>query len=89
MDFALENPEVAYEMLCQILPKLRTPTYKRIFVNCLPYFSRDLQNVPRDWEKVGRYASHLGIAPKELDFTDHYTNEYIPLEGYADMAPLS
>ena len=54
--FTTEHPEEAYELLCQAKPQLRTPMYQKIFTHTLPFFSRSLLNVDRDWDKVGRYT---------------------------------
>ncbi len=36
--FTTEQPEEAYELLCRAKPKLRTPTYQKIFTHTLPFF---------------------------------------------------
>ena len=86
--WTLENPEKAYELMCDQMPRLRTETFRKIYVSCLPYFSRDLVNVERDWEKVGVYADQLGITDGTLENTDCYSNEYLPARPYASFQPL-
>ena len=57
--FTVEHPEEAFELLCQTLPQLRNPMHQKIFTHTLPFFSRNLKNVPADWHKVGQYTQHL------------------------------
>ena len=86
--WTLENPEKAYDILCQNIPRLKTETFKRIYINCLPYFSRDLVNVDRDWEKVGLYAQELGITDSTMDNLSCYTNEYLPEHPHSTFEPV-
>ena len=88
MDWTLSNPEKAWELLCDKIPSLRTELYNKIYVSCLPYFSRDLVNVDRDWEKVGLYARQLGITDDSFDSLSCYTNDYLPERPYASYQPL-
>ena len=87
--FTTEQPEEAYKLLCQAKPMLRTPMYEKIFMHTLPFFSRTLQNVERDWDKVCRYAKHLKVAHKTLDARDCYTNEFLPKVPYSDLQPIA
>jgi ABC-type nitrate/sulfonate/bicarbonate transport system substrate-binding protein len=87
--FTTENPEKAFEILCESKPQLRSDLYKNIFTRTLPFFSRNLLNVDRDWHKVGRYTKHLGIIPKEFDVTKLYTNEYISESPYSEIEPIA
>ncbi len=86
--WTLENPEKAYELLCDQIPRLRTETFKKIYISCLPYFSRDLINVDRDWEKVGLYAQQLGITDETMDSLSCYTNDYLPERPHSTFQPL-
>ncbi|KEI73263.1 ABC transporter substrate-binding protein [Endozoicomonas elysicola] len=86
--WTLENPEKAYELLCEQIPRLRTDTFRKIYISCLPYFSRDLINVDRDWEKVGLYAQQLGITDETMDCHSCYTNEFLPDRPYSTFEPL-
>lgn len=86
--WTLENPEKAYGLLCDQIPRLRTETFKRIYISCLPYFSRDLINVDRDWEKVGLYAQQLGITDETMDSLSCYTNDYLPERPHSTFQPL-
>lgn len=52
-----------------------TPTNLKIFERSFAYFSPDLQNVQRDWEKVTRYGKRLGVLDES--FSPNYTNEYL------------
>ncbi|WP_419534516.1 ABC transporter substrate-binding protein [Endozoicomonas sp.] len=86
--WTLENPEKAYELLCEQIPRLRTDTFRKIYISCLPYFSRDLINVDRDWEKVGLYAQQLGITDETMDCHSCYTNEFLPDRPHSTFEPL-
>lgn len=87
--FTTERPEEAYELLCQIKPQLRTPMYQNIFMHTLPFFSRTLLNVDRDWNKVGRYTKHLNIIDKNFDISQCYTNQFLPETPYSDIKPIA
>ena len=58
-----------------------TPTNRKIFERSFAYFSPDLQNVRRDWDKVTRYGKRLGVLDEH--FEPNYTNEFLGwgLEG--------
>lgn len=87
--FTTEHPEEAFELLCQAKPQLRTPLYKTIFIRTLPFFSRTLLNVERDWNKVCRYAKHLEILDSGFDIHKCYTNAYLPEKPHSDLAPIA
>lgn len=87
--FTTEHPDEAYESLCIVMPRLRTDLYKKIFFRTLPFFSRNLLNVDRDWNKVGRYTKHLGIIPQEFDVRDIYTNQYVPESPFCELSPIA
>ena len=84
-----EDPEAAFELVCQAKPQLRTPMYQQIFMRTLPFFSRTLLNVDRDWHKVGRYTKHLEIIDDTFDTTQCYTNQFLPKTHYADLKPIA
>jgi ABC-type nitrate/sulfonate/bicarbonate transport system substrate-binding protein len=84
-----EQPEEAYEFLCQLKPQLRTALYQKIFMRTLPFFSRTLLNVDRDWEKVARYTKHLGIVDQQFNSAECYTNHYVPKTPYSDLKPVA
>lgn len=87
--FTTEQPEKAFDILCESKPQLRSNLYKNIFTRTLPFFSRNLLNVDRDWNKVGRYTKHLGIIPKEFDVSKLYTNAYISESPYSEIEPIA
>lgn len=87
--FTTEQPDEAYELLCQAKPQLRTPMYQKIFTRTLPFFSRSLHNVERDWSKVGRYAEHLKVIDKSFLITQCYTNDFLPKIPHADIKPIA
>lgn len=84
-----EQPEEAYECLCQAKPQLRTPLYQKIFMHSLPFFSRNLLNVERDWDKVGRYTKHLDIVDKQFAVTDCYTNQFLPKVPFSKIPAVA
>jgi len=77
-DFVLAEPEKAYEEYVDMKPIMGTPVNRKIFERSFAYFSRDLKNVSRDWQKVTNYGKRLGIL--EPDFQPNYTNEYLTWE---------
>lgn len=87
--FTTEQSEEAYELLCQAKPQLRTAMYQKIFMRTLPYFSRNLLNVERDWHKVGRYTKHLNIIDEHFDLSQCYTNSFLPDTPYSDIKPIA
>lgn len=74
-DFVLAQPEQAWAEFCAAKTAMDTPTNRKIFERSFAYFSPDLQNVQRDWEKVTRYGKRLGVLNEA--FTPNYTNEYL------------
>lgn len=87
--FTTEFPEKAYDILCQQKPQLRTNMYHTIFIHTLPFFSRNLFNVERDWNKVGRYAQHLGIIDQSFDLDKCYINTLLPNTPYSEIEPIA
>lgn len=87
--FTTENPDEAFEILSASIPQLGNDLYKKIFIRTLPFFSRNLFNVERDWNKVGRYAKHLGIIPKEFVIEQLYTNAFVPENPYSEVKPIA
>lgn len=53
----------------------------KIFERSYAYFSKDLKNVQRDWEKVTKYGKRLGVLPD--NYVPNYTNKFLgwTLEG--------
>lgn len=86
--FTTENPEEAFKILCRAKPELNTSLQQKIFMRTLPFFSRNLLNVERDWEKVGAYTRHLKVAAEDFDQSVCYTNQYIPTIPYSDQKPV-
>ncbi|KTD06207.1 thiamine biosynthesis protein NMT-1 [Legionella gratiana] len=87
--FTTENPDEAYELLCRAKPPLRTPMYHTIFIRSLPFFSRTLLNVERDWNKVSRFGKHLRIIDESFDVPACYTNELLPKVPHSDLEPIA
>jgi ABC-type nitrate/sulfonate/bicarbonate transport system substrate-binding protein len=87
--FVTEQPEESYELICRFKPQLRTPVYQKIFMRSLPFFSRNLMNIERDWDKVGRYCAHLNIIDKSFDINQCYTNRFLPEVPYSPLKPIA
>lgn len=80
-DYVLASPAEAFRVYADIKPEMASAVNTKIFERSFAYFSKDLKNVQRDWEKVTRYGKRLGVL--SADFTPNYTNEYLQwtLEG--------
>lgn len=87
--FTTEQPENAYDLLCQAKPQLRTEMYQKIFMRSLPFFSRTLLNVERDWNKVSRFGKHLKILDPAFDVRTCYTNDFLPEKPHCDLEPIA
>lgn len=87
--FTTEQPDIAWELMCQMKPALRTPLYQTIFTHTLPFFSRNLLNVDRDWNKVGRYAQHLGVVDGSFNIGSCYTNDLLPVSPHSDLRAIA
>jgi pyrimidine precursor biosynthesis enzyme len=74
-DFVLAQPEQAWTEFVDFKSAMDSPTNRKIFERSFAYFSPDLQNVQRDWEKVTRYGKRLGVLDES--FVPNYTNEYL------------
>ncbi|OJD36230.1 thiamine biosynthesis protein [Diplodia corticola] len=75
-DFVLAHPEQAWTEYVAVKPVMAlTPVNHKIFERSFAYFSRDLQNVDRDWQKVTRYGKRLGVLDET--FQPNYTNVYL------------
>lgn len=88
MAFTTERPEEAYEVLCKCKPQLRSEMYKRIFMHTLPFFSRTLSNVERDWLKVSSYCTQLGIIDSDFAISECFSNDLLPAQPYSDLAAI-
>jgi len=62
-------------------PEMADPVNRKIYERSYAYFSKDLKNVERDWNKVTKYGKRLCVLPD--DFKPNYTNEFLqwPLQG--------
>lgn len=74
-DFVLAHPHQAWKEFTDFKSAMDTPTNRKIFERSFAYFSPDLQNVRRDWEKVTRYGKRLGVL--DDGFEPNYTNDYL------------
>ncbi len=87
--YTTENPDEAYELFCHVKPPLRTELFKKIFIRTLPFFSRNMLNIERDWQKVNRYIQHLGLVDNNFDITTCFSNHYLPQMPHADIEPIA
>ena len=80
-DYVLASPTEAYKTYIDMKPEMASSVNTKIFERSYAYFSKDLKNVQRDWEKVTRYGKRLEVLNE--DFKPNYTNEFLgwTLEG--------
>lgn len=80
-DYVLADPAQAYADYVDMKPIMGTELNRKIFERSFAYFSKDLKNVERDWNKVTKYGKRLGVLDES--FVPNYTNEYLTwsLEG--------
>ncbi|KAF8543154.1 NMT-1 like protein [Trichophaea hybrida] len=80
-DYVLAEPEKAYADYVDMKPIMGTDLNRKIFQRSFAYFSKDLQNVQRDWTKVTNYGKRLAVLP--ADYQPNYTNTFLSwkLEG--------
>ncbi|KAM0153406.1 hypothetical protein ACHAQE_000675 [Botrytis cinerea] len=83
-DHVLGSPSDAYKTYIDIKPEMASPVNRKIFERSYAYFSKDLKNVRRDWEKVTKYGKRLGVLNE--DFSPNYTNEFLEWKLEGDSA---
>ncbi|KAK2855725.1 glycylpeptide N-tetradecanoyltransferase [Arthroderma sp. PD_2] len=83
-DYVLEKPEAAYEEYIDMKPIMDTAVNRKIYERSYAYFSKDLKNVSRDWEKVTKYGKRLGVLDES--FKPNYTNEFLTWEMEPESA---
>lgn len=74
-DFVLSQPEQAWAEYVDFKPVMGSELNRKIFERSFAYFSKDLQNVARDWAKVTKYGKRLGVLDEA--FEPNYTNEFL------------
>lgn len=77
-DYVLSSPAEAYKIYISIKPEMASVVNTKIFERSYAYFSKDLKNVQRDWEKVTKYGKRLGVLNE--DFSANYTNRFLDWE---------
>jgi pyrimidine precursor biosynthesis enzyme len=83
-DFTLQKPDQAFEILCNVLPRVRNETNHKIFDASLPYLSKDLATKEKDWHEVIEYMDRLKLLDATSFDIDHcYTNSLAPKEAIA------
>jgi len=83
-DHVLAEPEQAYKTYISVKPEMASPVNRKIFERSYAYFSKDLKNVQRDWEKVTKYGKRLEVLGE--DFTPNYTNKFLQWKLEGDSA---
>ncbi|KAA8571559.1 hypothetical protein EYC84_001557 [Monilinia fructicola] len=83
-DHVLASPTEAYKTYVDIKPEMASSVNRKIFERSYAYFSKDLKNVQRDWEKVTKYGKRLGVLGE--DFHPNYTNEFLDWKLEGDSA---
>jgi pyrimidine precursor biosynthesis enzyme len=83
-DYVLATPNEAYAIYIDIKPEMASPVNRKIFERSYAYFSKDLKNVQRDWEKVTKYGKRLGVLSE--DFEPNYTNKFLEWKLEGDSA---
>ncbi|DAA77747.1 4-amino-5-hydroxymethyl-2-methylpyrimidine phosphate synthase [Trichophyton mentagrophytes] len=83
-DYVLEKPEAAFEEYIDMKPIMNTAVNRKIYERSYAYFSKDLKNVARDWEKVTKYGKRLGVLDES--FKPNYTNEFLTWEMEPESA---
>ncbi|KAI9824645.1 MAG: glycylpeptide N-tetradecanoyltransferase [Sarea resinae] len=74
-DYVLAEPQQAFADYIAVKPVINTPVNRKIFERSFAYFSKDVKNVKRDWEKVTKYGKRLGVLSP--DFLPNYTNGFL------------
>lgn len=74
-DFVLAEPDKAWAEYVDFKPAMGTELNHKMFERSFAYFSKDLKNVQRDWDKVTRYGQRLNVLA--ADFKPNYTNEFL------------
>ncbi|PHH90902.1 hypothetical protein CDD83_2321 [Cordyceps sp. RAO-2017] len=74
-DFVLSDPHAAWGEYVDAKPAMRSRLNEKIFERSFAYFSQDLKNVTRDWDKVTRYGQRLCVLGP--DFAPNYTNNFL------------
>ncbi|KAH8684909.1 thiamine synthase [Tricladium varicosporioides] len=83
-EFVLASPTEAYKVYIDIKPQMASPVNTKIYERSYAYFSKDLKNVQRDWQKVTKYGKRLGVLNE--DFEPNYTNDFLEWELEGDSA---
>jgi len=83
-DFVLADPHTAWKEYVDFKPVMGTQLNWKIFERSYAYFSQDLKNVKRDWDKVTKYGQRLQVLSP--DFVPNYTNEFLGWTLDADSA---
>ncbi|KAH6679825.1 thiamine synthase [Halenospora varia] len=83
-DYVLASPAEAYKAYIDIKPQMASAVNTKIYERSYAYFSKDLKNVQRDWQKVTKYGKRLGVLNE--DFEPNYTNDFLEWKLEGDSA---
>ncbi|CAO3619969.1 unnamed protein product [Cunninghamella blakesleeana] len=84
-DYMFAQPAEAYELFVDMKPWMGSVVNRKIYQRSFRYMSRDLKNVPRDWNKVTNYCQRLGII--DSSFKQNQTNDYLTWDLLPESAP--
>ncbi|KAI7053107.1 4-amino-5-hydroxymethyl-2-methylpyrimidine phosphate, partial [Hortaea werneckii] len=83
-DFVLADPAKAWAEYVDFKPVMGGALNRKIFERSFAYFSADLKNVDRDWQKVTKYGKRLGVLDES--FVPNCTNEFLSWTTEGDQA---
>jgi len=83
-DFVLASPGKAWTEYVDFKPAMNSELNRKIFERSFAYFSKDLKNVDRDWQKVTKYGKRLGVL--DQGFKPNYTNRFLSWTMEEDQA---
>ncbi|CAO3600109.1 unnamed protein product [Absidia cylindrospora] len=84
-DYMFAHPAEAYDHFVEIKPWMNNIVNRKIYQRSFRYMSRDLKNVPRDWNKVTNYCKRLTIV--DDGFVQNQTNQYLSWDLLPESAP--
>lgn len=83
-DFFLAEPAQAWNEYVEVKPAMGSALHRKIYERSYAYFSEDLRNVDRDWQKVTRYGQRLQVLSP--DFKPNYTNKFLDWDLQSDSS---
>lgn len=83
-DDVLADPAGSYKLYIDVKPQMADPVNRKIYERSYAYFSKDLKNVKRDWNKVTKYGMRLEVLPE--NFVSNYTNKFLEWDTEAESS---